>query len=148
MAFAGFTLAVVFYGARKADPDEVRRFFSPVYKLFVNKWYFDELYQALFVQPALFISRRVADLDRKVIDRIIDGAAIGVTKLAMLDDLIDRYGVDWAVNAVGRWTYSAGYSLKQVQTGKLRQYVTFIVIGTVVIFVLVSFFRNFGWAAN
>jgi NADH-quinone oxidoreductase subunit L len=148
MALSGFTLAAVFYGLRKADPDEVRRFFSPVYKLFINKWYFDELYQALFVQPALFVSRRVADFDRKVIDRLIDGAAVGVTKLAMLDDLIDRYGVDWAVNAVGRWTYTAGYALKQVQTGKLRQYVTFIVIGTVVIFVLVSFFRNFGWAAN
>ncbi len=148
MALAGFTLATVFYGVRKADPDEVRRFFAPVYKLFINKWYFDELYNALFVQPAMFISRRVADFDRKVIDRLIDGAAVAVTKLAVLDDLIDRHGVDWAVNAVGRWTYSAGHSLKQVQTGKLRQYVTFIVIGTVAILVLVSFFRSLGWAAN
>ncbi len=76
-ALAGFTLAAVFYGWRKADPDEVRRFFAPVYKFFINKWYFDELYNALFVQPAMFISRRIADFDRKVIDRLIDGCSRG-----------------------------------------------------------------------
>ena len=29
-----------------------------------NKWYFDELYQAMFVQPVLFVSRRVAQFDK------------------------------------------------------------------------------------
>jgi hypothetical protein len=91
------------------------------------------------VAPALFISRRVADFDRAVIDRFVDGCARAARGVATFDDVIDRYGVDGAVNTTARWIYATGDALRQLQTGKLRQYVTFIVVGTVAIFVIISF---------
>ena len=72
----GFLLAAVFYGLAHARARaRCRRSSRRSTASSINKWYFDELYNALFVQPALFISRRVADFDRKVIDRFIDGCA-------------------------------------------------------------------------
>ena len=44
------------------------------------------------------------------------------------------------VNVVARWTHSVALSLRGAQTGRLRQYVMFIVVGTVGLFVLISFF--------
>ena len=56
-------------------------------------------------------------------------------------DLIgDRTLVDGFVNLFAGWTYSLGLSLRSVQTGSIRQYVMFIVIGAIAIFVLISFF--------
>ena len=36
-----------------------------IYALFYNKWYFDELYDALFVQPALAIGRLLLEEGRR-----------------------------------------------------------------------------------
>jgi hypothetical protein len=60
--------------------------------------------------------------------------------------VIARSGVDGLVNATGRWIYSFGDSLRQLQTGNLRQYVTFIAVGTVAIFVIVTFIRSYTFA--
>jgi len=40
-----------------------------------------------------------------------------------------------------------GVWLRGVQTGRLRQYVMFIAAGALAIFVIISFFRGFYWAA-
>ncbi|HZZ73228.1 MAG TPA: NADH-quinone oxidoreductase subunit L [Pirellulales bacterium] len=147
-ALAGFLLATAFYGWKLVSPSEARQQFKPIYNFLVNKWYFDELYQAIFVQPVLFISRRIAEFDRKVIDNIINGLAWLVRRVSVIDDWIDRTFVDGLVNLCARWTFSAGMSLRNVQTGKLRQYVMFIAIGTVALFILVSFFWSYSAAAH
>jgi NADH-quinone oxidoreductase subunit L len=137
-AAAGFLLATVFYGWRFLNPADVKQQFSAVYKFLWNKWYFDELYDFLFVRPTRFVAGRVADFDKKVIDVVIDKTAAGVINLSKLDDMIDRYFVDGLVNLVGNWTYAVGRSLKAVQTGRLRQYVMLIVLGTVVLTMLMQ----------
>ena len=38
-------------------PGRVAATFAPIYRFFFNKWYFDELYDRLFVKPALAIGR-------------------------------------------------------------------------------------------
>ena len=45
------------------------------------------------------------------------------------------------VNGIAAITYRCGASLRRIQTGNLRQYVMFIVVGTVVVFALASFWR-------
>ncbi len=144
-ALSGFLIATVFYAWRFLNPEEVRQQFSRLYTFLWHKWYFDELYNALIVQPVLFVSRRVADFDRRVIDRFIDWCAYAVRSVSTLDDKIDRLFVDGAVNWIAGLTYSVGLSMRRIQTGRLRQYVMFIVVGTVALFVLLSFFRS-SWA--
>jgi NADH:ubiquinone oxidoreductase subunit 5 (subunit L)/multisubunit Na+/H+ antiporter MnhA subunit len=145
---AGFLLATAIYCWRLLNPAEVVRQFQPIYRLLWNKWYFDEIYQAAFVAPVMFISRRVSDFDRRVIDRFVDGCATAVRKVSLLDDFIDRWFVDGAVNFTAGWIYAVGLWLRGSQTGRLRQYVMFIVVGTVGLFVLASFLWGTLGAAN
>jgi NADH:ubiquinone oxidoreductase subunit 5 (subunit L)/multisubunit Na+/H+ antiporter MnhA subunit len=108
----------------------------------LNKWWFDELYDTLFVQPVLRVSREIARVDRRWIDGFLDGLARAVRTVADYWEWIaDRLVVDGSVNFFARRTYGLGSMLRQAQTGSLRQYVMFIVIGTVVVFALTSFWR-------
>jgi NADH-quinone oxidoreductase subunit L len=141
-AFSGFGLAVVFYGVGWLNPKEVANQFKPLYTFLWNKWYFDELYNLLFVQPALFVANRVAEFDKVVIDGIIDSLAYATRLVAALDDLSDRYFVDGLVNSFAAGTYALGVKLRGAETGRLRQYVMFVVVGTVALFVLVSLYMS------
>jgi NADH-quinone oxidoreductase subunit L len=141
-AFGGFLLATVFYGVRALDSEEVRRQFAPVHQFLIKKWYFDELYAFLFVRPVLRISQWMADLDKKGIDWLADGAARLVALVARIDDWIDRIFVDGLVNLLARGTYAAGIRLRAIQTGNLRQYVLVVAAGTVALFVLASVYWN------
>lgn len=137
---AGIGLATVMYGLGYLNPEDARRQFSPIYNLLINKWWFDELYDAIFVKPALFKARMVANFDRYVIDAFIDWLANFIAWFSrQWDAIADRGVVDGFVNLFAGWTYSTGLSLRKLQTGQLRQYVVFIVVGAIAIFVLVSF---------
>jgi NADH:ubiquinone oxidoreductase subunit 5 (subunit L)/multisubunit Na+/H+ antiporter MnhA subunit len=137
----GILLAAAFFWWGTLNPDDVRRQFAPVYNLLVNKWWFDELYDAIFVQPTMVISRVIAGVDKRWIDGFLDWTARACIWFSRVWDMIaDRTLVDGFVNLLAAWTYSLGVSLHALQTGRIRQYVMFIVIGAVGIFLLISFF--------
>jgi NADH-quinone oxidoreductase subunit L len=76
---AGLGLAYLFYIRSPWLPSATARTFKPIYLFFLNKWYFDELYDFLFVRPAKAIGRMLwKGGDGAVIDRTIDGTAAGV----------------------------------------------------------------------
>jgi NADH:ubiquinone oxidoreductase subunit 5 (subunit L)/multisubunit Na+/H+ antiporter MnhA subunit len=142
-AVVGFLLATFMYGLKSLDPDEVRRQFQPVYRFLLNKWWFDELYDWLFVKPALIIASAAASIDRKWIDGLVDGLA-WFTRwwAAAWEWFADQMIVDGLVNALAARTYAIGSSLRNVQTGRIRQYVMFIVIGAVALFVLINLWKS------
>ncbi len=137
-ALAGVLLAAAMYLWRVVSPDVVATLFRPIYAFLAGRWYFDELYHVLFVLPALGIAQLASGFDKGVIDVFINGLAWAARQLAGLDAWIDRTIVDGLVNATANATWAAGLELKKLQTGSLRQYVTFIVVGTVALFVLAS----------
>ena len=147
-ALAGFLLATVFYGLKKLNPDDVRKQFAPVYRFLIHKWWFDELYAVLFVRPVLRISNWFAALDKQGIDRVVDGLAWLVGLVARLDEWIDRVFVDGLVNGLASVTYAAGLRLRGLQSGNLRQYVMWLAVGTVALFLLISFYWNWAWAGT
>ena len=55
LASSGVLLAVLFYAVFTDMPARMAKAFSPLYALFFNKWYFDEIYDALLVKPAVRI---------------------------------------------------------------------------------------------
>jgi NADH-quinone oxidoreductase subunit L len=54
---AGFALSYLFYIVNPALPVALAAQHEPVYKFLLNKWYFDELYDFLFVRPAMRLGR-------------------------------------------------------------------------------------------
>jgi NADH:ubiquinone oxidoreductase subunit 5 (subunit L)/multisubunit Na+/H+ antiporter MnhA subunit len=137
----GITLASLMYFLGYLNPAEVRRQFGPLYNLLWNKWYFDELYDFVFVKPTHVISRFVSGIDKRWIDGLIDLiAAVTVWIGRKWDLIVDRGIVDFAANLLAGWTYSTGLSLKAIQTGRIRQYAMFIVLGAIGVFVFIYIF--------
>lgn len=53
----GLTTAYFMYQRSEDAPQRLARTFAPIYRFFLNKWYFDELYNFLFVRPAFWLGR-------------------------------------------------------------------------------------------
>ena len=53
----GLLVAYVMYQLSKDAPQRLATAFAPLYRFFLNKWYFDELYDAVFVRPAFWFGR-------------------------------------------------------------------------------------------
>ncbi len=83
--------------------------FRGIYRFLLNKWYFDELYDAIFVQPAAAAGARCSG--RSAMPRIIDGVPNGLAELT----------ADGSRQAV------------KIQTGSLAVYAFVMLIGVVVL---------------
>lgn len=143
-ALSGVILASIIYLWRLLNPDELKQSFKPLHTFLWNKWYFDELYNYIFVKPVMWIAGLASWIDRSVIDSILHGAAAicrGLSKV--VDALFDQTLVDGTVNTFASGTWNFGLWLRRLQTGNLRQYVMFIVVGTVLLFVAITFVQSY-----
>jgi NADH-quinone oxidoreductase subunit L len=83
----GLGTAWVFYIRDPSLPKRLSENQRPLYEFLLNKWYFDEIYTFIFVQPARGLGRLLWKRgDGNVIDGSIDGVAMGfipmLTRLA------------------------------------------------------------------
>jgi NADH-quinone oxidoreductase subunit L len=108
-AVAGIVLAMYFWLRNRPAATRVARGAAPVYTLLLNKYYVDEIYNALIVQPIKGISSLV--LWRGVDAGMIDGA----------------------VNGVGGLVRGSSSSIRRLQTGSVRAYAASLFFGVVVI---------------
>jgi NADH-quinone oxidoreductase subunit L len=83
-------------------------------KVLENKWYVDEIYDAIIVRPLEGLSR-------------------------LLDKYAERRGIDGLVNGVGKTVRWGGDRLRLLQTGQVGFYIFIMVLGIVALFAL-SFF--------
>ena len=105
-ALFGFELPAV---SRAGNPDRVRSLASRLpflYRASLNKWWFDELYDLLFIRMGGRIAAFLWWFDRAV--------------------------VDGTVNGVGALTADAGRGLRRFQTGHVQNYALGIAIGLIV----------------
>jgi NADH-quinone oxidoreductase subunit L len=75
----GLLTALWFYIWNPAMPGRVAEANRPLYLFLLNKWYFDEIYDVLFVRPAFWIGRNLWKKgDEATIDGGINGVAMGI----------------------------------------------------------------------
>jgi NADH-quinone oxidoreductase subunit L len=75
----GFGLAWLFYIRDPSIPGRLARQQRPLYLFLLNKWYFDELYDVLFVRPAKWLGGFLWKKgDGAVIDGSLNGVAMGI----------------------------------------------------------------------
>ena len=85
----GFVTAYLFYIRRPQLPGELAEQHEGLYKFLLNKWYFDEIYDFLFVKPASMLGRLFWKRgDGNVIDGSINGVAMGF--IPMMTRLVGR----------------------------------------------------------
>src|SRR5207245_7472497 len=136
--------AYLMYYRRSFEPTEVVEQFPGAYRFLQNKWYFDDLYSALFVRPALVVGGWFKNFDLSVIDGFIDGAARWTIRTARFDGRFDNSVIDGMVNLVGNVTYAIGGWLRGAQTGFIRSYILFLALAAIVLFVPRSEERRVG----
>ena len=75
----GLITALWFYIWNPSMPARVAEANRPLYLFLLNKWYFDEIYDFLFIRPAMWIGRLFwRKGDGSVIDGSINGLAMGI----------------------------------------------------------------------
>jgi NADH-quinone oxidoreductase subunit L len=82
IAVLGIGLAWWVYLRRPGTATRVRERFAGVHGFLVNKWYFDELYDSLFVRPATTagsFGRRV--IETRIVQGVIVGGATGIVRV-------------------------------------------------------------------
>jgi NADH-quinone oxidoreductase subunit L len=110
LALVGLGLAWLVYRSAYATPEspEPLARFGPLYRLSYNKWYLDEIYNAVIIKPFYAISTVCAQvLDVGVIDGIVNGA--------------------------GKLARNAASSLRKLETGFVRTYGLMMLMGVVVV---------------
>jgi len=75
----GFLTATLFYIWKPDLPRRLADANQPLYRFLLNKWYFDEIYNVIFVAPAAWIGRLFWRRgDGNIIDGGINGLAMGI----------------------------------------------------------------------
>jgi NADH-quinone oxidoreductase subunit L len=126
VALGGLGLGwLVYRNFRAGDLDPVEAFLGPLHKVLKNKYYFDELYDTLFVQPAYWVAETFTSLwmDRTVIDGILHWFAYITGVIGnFLRDVIDKPIVNGSGDWVAETTKKIGGVVKAIQTGRVQQY--------------------------
>lgn len=141
VALGGLSLGFYVYKDIKAgDEDPLKKPLGELYKVWKNKYYFDEFYDKVFVQPAYWISETFSYLwmDRKVIDGILHAVSrFSYTLGLFFRDVIDGPVINGFADYVGEGTKWLGNKLKVIQTGKIQQY---MLIALVFVFAALFYF--------
>jgi NADH-quinone oxidoreductase subunit L len=101
----GIFIAYTLWVRRPDVPGVLRARFAPAHRLFVNKWYFDELIDALVVRPGAMTGRFARNVfERAVVDGLLVGGASGIVRVT-------------------------GAAVRRAQSGYLRYYAALLLLG-------------------
>jgi NADH-quinone oxidoreductase subunit L len=102
---AGIAVAYQLWVRSPERPAQIRARFAALHRVFVNKWYFDELIDALLVRPGAWVGRFARDTFERI---FVQGALVG-----------------GASQGVG----SLSAAVRRIQSGYLRYYAALLLVG-------------------
>lgn len=123
-------------------PDPLEKALGPLHKVLKNKYYFDEIYQVVYIRPTYWIAETFTNqwLDRGFIDGILHGIARVLYSLgSVFRNYFDKPVVNGFGDFVGEGTKKLGKTLRVIQTGRVQQYLTtmfFLAFGTLIYYIL------------
>jgi NADH-quinone oxidoreductase subunit L len=109
VAFGGIGVAIYFFLKNRRAASAAAERFAGIYRILLNKYYVDEIYDATIVQPVDIVSRE--GLWKGIDVRVIDGT----------------------VDGIGRTVSGSGELLRRLQTGSVRAYAASLFLGVVLI---------------
>ncbi|MEX2216723.1 MAG: NADH-quinone oxidoreductase subunit L [Phycisphaeraceae bacterium] len=98
-----------------------------------NKFYFDALYDIFAVNLGKVVAGVASLFDKIVVDGLVNLAGT-VTKLfAAISGKVDSKIVDGAVNGAADFAYNSGSMLRSSQAGRVRVYVTVVIVAAALV---------------
>jgi NADH-quinone oxidoreductase subunit L len=129
IALSGWGLAHFLYGLSPATADLWAEKFSGIYRLLLNKYYVDELYDLIFVEPLKRLGKLLDWFDRTVIDGIVRGVGHLADGGAFLSTWIEKYIVYAGLNVIGYGNHLAAREGRKMQSGMVHHYAAIIITG-------------------
>ena len=136
IAATGILLAFAVYHWKKISADTLAQKAGVLYRGASSLWYFDEIYDRVFVNGLFLLTKISRWFDENVIDAIVNGTAVVIRGISTVSSWIDTNIVDGLVNATATTADRAGGLLSHVQTGRLQTYLVYIVFSFLVLFIL------------
>jgi NADH-quinone oxidoreductase subunit L len=133
IALVGFYIAFSTYYKKSDRADRVSAQFKGLYTALSNKWYVDEIYDALFVNRAKDLGTGLWKFDSTVVDGVVNGAASSTVQSALGSGWWDRWIVDGLVRFVGGFLRTFSSFLRLVQTGYAQNYALVMVLGVLIL---------------
>ncbi len=149
VALGGLFLGYEIYGRnplQKGEEDPLVKALGPAHTFFNHKWYWDELYDVLLIQPVIWFSETFVYMwmDKGFIDGFIHlvarsfygfGRYVRAFELTVFGD-----GVDWVKDQF----LAVAATFRQLQTGRMQEYVLVsTLIASALAFVVLAI--NYGW---
>jgi NADH-quinone oxidoreductase subunit L len=114
-------------------PEVITSKFSMLHSLLSNKYYIDEIYNAVIVDPVKRLCRYCFSFDLSVIDGLVNGAGWITRCAAWLSHKFDIYLVDGIFNSLATLVgFTSGF-WRRFQTGYLQNYALIFVLGLLLI---------------
>ncbi len=147
---SSLALLTMWYGWRLYDrtPEKAAAFkerFAGATRLLSNKYWVDEIYDALVIQSFYRLCRFAYGLDVRVVDgavHLVRNVTVGTSYLSVF---WDTWIVDGLVNATGRTIRGGSGILRRVQTGLTQSYAAAMIFG---LFVLICVYMYASRGAN
>ena len=139
VAALGLWAAMALYKDERKTADKLlrlRRQNDGVHKVVYAKYYVDEIYNATVIKGYMALCRALAWFDTYIVDFIVNAAGAFVRGVGWLSGVIDKYGVDGAVNGVAKLVMAGGRRVRTMQTGRVNNYVFGIVAGVMLLFIV------------
>jgi len=129
IALLGWGLAHYFYSVSPSTPERWATKFSAVYTTLLNKYYVDELYDVLFVEPTKKLGRLFDWFDQIVIDGIVRAVGQAAELGAAGSTWFEKHVIYGGINIIGYGNHLAARQWRHLQSGMVQHYAAMIVAG-------------------
>ena len=129
LALSGWVAAHYLYSVKPKTVDDWSQRYAGAYRTILNKYYVDELYDSVFVEPCKRLGRLWDWIDHQVIDRVVRGIGRGADVSAEGVTWAEKHVIYGGINVIGYANHLAARSWRKLQTGLVNHYAAVIVIG-------------------
>jgi NADH-quinone oxidoreductase subunit L len=139
IALVGWGIAHVLYGASPGTADRWAVRFSGVYTTLLNKYYVDEVYDFLFVEPLKRWGELLDWFDRTVVDGLVRGVGRLADWGSAGSTWIEKHVIYAGLNVIGYGNHLAARQGRKMQSGMVHHYAAIIVAGLFLLALVVQF---------
>jgi NADH-quinone oxidoreductase subunit L len=133
IAAGGIWLAYKWYIQQPEVPERIAASHPFLYRLLYNKYYVDQIYDAMFVNRTKDLALTLGSFDVGIINGLgVDGAGWLTRVTSRISMAWDTWIVDGLVNLAARIVWVLSYPVRMLQTGRLSRYALFMLLGVLI----------------
>jgi NADH-quinone oxidoreductase subunit L len=130
IACFGIWLAYRWYIQQPEVPEKIEARFPFLYKLLYNKYYVDQIYDALFVNRMKDLALTLGAFDLTFINGLgVDGSGWLTRVTSSISGVWDSWIVDGLVNLAARIVWVFSWPVRMLQTGRVARYALWMLVG-------------------